>query len=291
MTDSSRASRSTGRRHRIMRVVRRCILYGITALLLFVFLMPFEWMASTAFKKSDEIFIFPPNIIPASPTLENFQRALLGNFPFFLYLRNTLVITILSSIGFTFSSALIAFSLAHLQWPDRKVVFGALMATMMIPGQILLIPHFLIYRQLGWIDTLLPLIVPTFLGSAFYIFLLRQFFMTIPSSLIESARIDGARSLRIFLQVVAPLSKPALITVLIFSVVGAWNDFMGPLIYLSSETTKTLAVGLADMRGQYRTDWGLLMAAALLMSAPIVALFFAAQRAFIEGISLSGLKA
>lgn len=277
--------------YRVARRFRRVLLYAVTAALLLVFLTPFEWMAATAFKQNEEIFAFPPSVIPESPTLHNFQRALIGDFPFFLYLRNTLIITILASVGYTLSSAVVAFSLSHLQWPDRKVVFAALMATMMIPGQILLIPHFLIYRQLGWIDTLLPLVVPPFLGSAFYIFLLRQFFLTIPVSLIESARIDGARSVRIFCQIIVPLSKPALITVLIFSVVSAWNDFMGPLIYLSSETTKTLAVGLADMRGQYRTDWGLLMAAAVLMSAPIMALFFVAQRAFIEGISLSGLKA
>jgi ABC-type glycerol-3-phosphate transport system permease component len=291
MTNGLATSAAAGKRHRNVRFVHRVFLYALTLLLLFVFLTPFEWMASTAFKESDEIFVFPPNIIPESPTLENFERALFGDFPFFLYLRNTLIITVMASLGFTFSSALVAFSLSHLQWPDRRIVFGALLATMMIPGQILLIPHFLIYRSLGWIDTLLPLIVPAFLGSAFYIFLLRQFFMTIPTSLVESARIDGARSFRVFWQVVLPLSKPALITVFIFSVVAAWNDFMGPLIYLSSESTKTLAVGLADMRGQYRTDWGLLMAAAVLMSAPIMALFFVAQRAFIEGISLSGLKA
>ncbi len=280
----------SGKRYRASGIVKRLVIYALTAVLLAVFLMPFAWMASTAFKQTEEIFVFPPNVIPDSPTLENFRRALFGDFPFFLYLRNTLIITVLASCGFTLSSALVAFSLSHLRWPDRSIVFAALMATMMIPGQILLIPHFLIFRNLGWIDTLLPLVVPPFLGGAFYIFLLRQFFLTIPTSLIESARIDGARSFRIFWQIVIPLSKPALITVLIFSVVASWNDFMGPLIYLSSESTKTLAVGLADMRGQYRTDWGLLMAAAVMMSTPIMILFFVAQRAFIEGISLSGLK-
>ena len=266
------------------------ILYGMAAGLLVSFLMPFEWMAVTAFKESHELFAFPPTLVPESPTLDNFRRAVFGDFPFLLYLRNTLVITVMASLGYTLSSAMAAFSLAHLQWPDRKVVFAALLATMMIPGQILLIPHFLIFRQLHWIDTLLPLVVPAFFGSAFYIFLLRQFFLTIPSSLIESARIDGARSFLVFWKIVAPLSKPALTTVFVFSVVGAWNDFMGPLIYLSSESMKTLALGLAEMRGQYRTDWGLLMAAAVLMSTPMVMLFFVAQRAFVQGIAMSGLK-
>jgi multiple sugar transport system permease protein len=196
-----------------------------------------------------------------------------------------------STIGTLLSCSMAAYAFSRLRWPDRGFIFALLMATMMIPGQVTMIPVFIMFSHLNWVDTFLPLIVPAFFGNAFFIFLLRQFFLTIPEDLIEAARLDGASEWRVFWTIVMPLSKPALVTVLIFTVLRDWNDFMGPLIYLTSEDHRTLALGLAHLRGVQDTEWGLLMAASLLMILPALALFFAAQRFFIEGIALTGTKA
>jgi ABC-type glycerol-3-phosphate transport system permease component len=168
--------------------------------------------------------------------------------------------------------------------------FGLVLATMMIPGQVTSIPLFILFSEIHWIDTFLPLTVPSFFGSAFFIFLLRQFFATLPEELLEAARLDGAGEWQIFQRIVLPLSKPALLTVTIFSVLGAWNDFMGPLIYLTSESKRTLALGLAHLNSVQSTEWGVLMAAALIMTLPAILLFLVAQRFFIEGIALTGTK-
>jgi multiple sugar transport system permease protein len=160
----------------------------------------------------------------------------------------------------------------------------------MLPPQVTLIPTFLLYRQLGWIDTYAPLLVPCFLGNAFFIFLLRQFFSGFPKAIIESARIDGALEPVILARIVVPLCKPPLLTVMMFSGIGAWNDFVGPLIYLSSESRKTLALGLQSFMGQFSSEWGMLMAASLLMAAPVIVLFLVAQRQFVEGIAMTGMK-
>lgn len=263
--------------------------YVIITVLSVVFIAPLLWILSTSVKPDEQIFRMPPVLIPHPITFTHYIKAF-TELPFFLYLRNTLIIVIFSTIGVTVSSSLVAFSIARLRWPDRTLVFFIVLATIMLPPQVTMIPIFILFRQLGWIDTLLPLIVPFFFGHAFFIFLLRQFFLTLPGELIESARIDGASNFRIFLQIFVPLSKPAILTVILFSSMWAWNDFMGPLIYLSSEKMKTLALGLASLQSQYGTEWGMLMAAASVMTVPIIILFFFAQRYFIEGIALTGLK-
>ena len=254
-----------------------------------VIMMPVFWMVSSALKPNHEIFLYPPQWIPQPPQWDNFVKAMTA-LPFDVYFRNTLIIEIGTIVGTVFSCSIVAYGFARLEAPGRNFWFIVLLSTMMLPGVVTMIPVYLIFRQLGWVNTFLPLIVPNWFGSAFYIFLLRQFFMTIPRDFEEAARIDGANTWQIITRIVLPLSKPALATVTIFTFMGVWNDFMGPLIYLNKPETYTLALGLNFFKGQYTSDWNMLMAASLVMMLPLVLLFFAAQKAFIEGITLTGIK-
>lgn len=291
-------------------IVIHVILFGLAV----VFVLPFVWIVETSFKPDAEIVRVPPKLYPVAmsprdyaqcledeslsplqerfgfpPTLIHYKRVF-REYPFLVWLRNTLLIVVLSTLGTLLSCTFAAYAFARLRWPDRNLLFAIVLATMMLPYQVTLIPMFVLFRHLGWIDTPLPLIVPAFFGSAFFIFLLRQFFLTLPEELMEAARIDGASEWFIVSRIVVPLSKPALLTVAIFSSMWAWNDFLGPLIYLSSENQKTIALGLQAMVSQYGTEWGMFMAAATVMIIPILVLFFFAQRYFIEGIALTGMK-
>ena len=272
-------------RQRVGNLMTHMVLVG----LLIVFLGPFFWLVSTSLKTDRAMFRMPPQWVPNPVTVEHYQRAV-TEFPALRYMGNTLIIVVFSTIGTLVSCSMAAYAFSRLRWPDRSLVFALLLATMMIPAQVTMIPVYVLFSKLHWVDTLLPLIVPAFFGNAFFIFLLRQFFLTIPEELLEAARLDGAGEWRVFWQIVLPLSKPALLTVTIFSVLRSWNDFLGPLIYLSSESKRTLALGLAHLQGVQGTEWGLLMAASMLMVLPAVALFFFAQRFFIEGIALTGTK-
>ena len=210
---------------------------------------------------------------------------------FFVYLKNSLIYAILSIIGTLVSSTPAAYGFAKIRWPGRDFVFIIVLSTMMLPFQVTMIPLFLFFTEvLHWGDTFLPLVVPTFFGSAFDIFLLRQFFKGIPDALLDAARIDGASEFQIFYRVVLPLSKPVLVTISILTFLWAWNDFLGPLLYLNNPEHFTLALGLQDFQGQRNVAWNLLLAAAVIFTLPVVILFFFAQRAFIEGIKLSGVK-
>jgi multiple sugar transport system permease protein len=253
-----------------------------------VFFLPFFWLVLTSLKTDDQIFKMS-NWIPAKLHWENYGRAV-TYIPFFRYLRNTLVICGLSVAGTVLSSSLVAYSFARIKWPGRDALFGVLLATMMLPGQVTLIPVFAIFRTLGWVDTIKPLVVPHFLGTAFYIFMLRQFFMTIPLELSDAARIDGCSEWGIYQRVILPLSRPALATVGLFTFINSWNDFLGPLIYLNDERKATLSLGLQQFVSQHGAEWSLLMAASTLMTLPIILLFFFAQRTFIQGITLTGVK-
>lgn len=279
---------SLGRRARLRggNALVHLVLLGLLA----VFMGPFFWLVSTSLKTDAAMFRLPPQWIPNPVTLEHYRQALV-EFPALRYMGNTLIIVVFVTVGTLASCSMAAYAFSRLRWPDRGLLFGLLMATMMIPSQVTMIPVFILFSKLHWVDTFLPLIVPAFFGNAFFIFLLRQFFLTIPEELLEAARLDGASEWRVFWQIVLPLSKPALVTVLIFTVLREWNDFMGPLIYLTSEGNRTLALGLAHLRGVQGTEWGLLMAASLVMVLPALALFFVAQRFFIEGIALTGTKA
>lgn len=253
------------------------------------FFLPFYWLVSTSLKSDREIFAQPPVWVPSKLLWGNFLRAV-EYIPFGLYLQNTLVICVLSVAGAVLSSSLVAYSFSRIRWPGRDPLFMLLLATMMLPAQVTMIPVFSIFRALGWIDTILPLVVPNWLGTAFFIFMLRQFFLTIPLELSDAARIDGCSEWDIYRKVILPLSKPALATVGLFTFINAWNDFGGPLLYLNDERKATLSLGLQQFVSQHGAEWSLLMAASTLMTVPIILIFFFAQRTFIQGIALSGLK-
>jgi multiple sugar transport system permease protein len=214
----------------------------------------------------------------------------LASFPFALYLRNTLFVCVATTVGTVLSAALPAYGFAKLKWKGRDALFIVLLMTIMIPTQVTLTTVFLIFRWLGWTGTFLPLIVPAFLGNAFSIFLLRQFFLTIPQELSDAARIDGCSEVAILGRIVAPVAKPAIATVALFAFTAAWMDFLGPLVYLHDESQYTLAIGLQAFLGRHGGEWSLLMAASTVITAPMLVLFFLAQRTFIRGIALTGLK-
>jgi multiple sugar transport system permease protein len=263
--------------------------HGVLIILSLAFLVPLFWMVSTSLKPSPEIFVWPPVWIPHPFEWHNYPDAFHFQ-PFLLYLRNTLIYCVFTVIGTVLSSSLVAYGFARIRWPERNILFAIMLATMMLPFQVVMIPMFVLFRDLGWVGTFLPLVVPAFFGSAFNIFLLRQFFMTIPESFSDAARMDGATEFRIYAQVIMPLAKPALATVALFQFIFAWNDFLGPLIYLNKQSLYTISLGLQSFLSSYGTEWGLLMAASTMATLPIIILFFLTQRTFIQGINLTGIK-
>jgi multiple sugar transport system permease protein len=269
---------------------QRILVYLLLILGSFIFMIPFLWMLSSSLKELPQIFIYPPKWIPNPVRWDNYVTAL-GRMNFSVALKNTIIITVLCMLGQLMSASLVAYGFARLRFPGREFLFMLVLSTMMLPPQVTMIPVFIIFRSLGWVDTFKPLIVPAFFGGgAFFIFLLRQFFLTIPKDLEDAARIDGCGTFRIFWQIILPLAKPALITVAIFSFMNHWNDFMGPLIYLNSEHKRTLAIALSSFQGQYTAEWNLLMAASIVVLIPVLVIFFTLQRYFVEGIVLTGLK-
>ena len=273
---------------------KRAVTYAALVGLGLGFAFPFVWMISTSLKFDYQIFPragnpFSLNLFPWPMRWENYPRAL-QTFPFLSYLYNTLYICVFSVIGTVFSCSLAAYGFSRVRWPGRNAVFILVLCTMMIPYQVTLLPVFILFRNLGWIGTFKPLVVPAFFGSAFFIFMLRQFFMTLPGELSDAARIDGCSELGILLRIIAPLAKPALATVALFTFMGAWLDFMGPLVYLNDERLYTLALGLLAFLGRHGADWSGLMAAGTVVVAPIIVIFFVTQRTFIKGIALTGMK-
>ena len=259
------------------------IIFGIT------FMLPFVWMISSSLKPNVDIFELPVRLIPKTYRLENYIDAT-NAIPFWQYLWNSTYYTIFATIGAVLSNTFIAYGFARVRWRGRNVLFIIVIATMMLPFQVRMIPLYILFAKIGWLNTFLPLIVPNFFGNAFYIFLMRQFMMTLPRELDDAARIDGASEWGIFWRIAVPLSKPAILTVAIFEIIHTWHDFVGPLVYLRHPTKYTLSIGLRLYFTQYGAEWGLLMAAAAMFTIPMVIFFFFAQRAFIEGITLTGLK-
>jgi multiple sugar transport system permease protein len=277
-------------RRAALHVATNVVIYAVLIVLAIAFLLPFAFMVSTALKPGDQIYSLPVTLIPYPPQPRNFVDAV-SAIPFGRFAINTATITAINLVGETLASAIVAYGFARMRFVGRDAWFMVVLATMMLPQQVTLIPLFILYKQLGWIDTFYPLIVPTVLGgSPFYIFLLRQFFMGIPADFEDAARIDGATSWSILTKIFLPLSKPALASVLIFAFMFHWNDFFHPLIFLSSTEKKTLALGLALFKGEFNNTWNWMMAASTLVLLPCVAVFFAAQRYFVEGITMSGLK-
>jgi multiple sugar transport system permease protein len=276
----------------------RLLAFLILTVLAVLWITPILWMLSTSLKTPFDLF--GNNWIPNPIAWENYVDA----FSFGMWgawARNTIIITIISMTGFVLSSSLVAYSFARLRWTGRETVFKLVLATMMLPGVVTMIPQFILFSRLPafglqgsrvWVNTFLPLTVPAFTGSAFYIFLLRQFMRGIPKDLTEAARMDGAGELRVWWNIILPLTKPALAAIAIFAFQGAWQDFMGPLIYLQSEKWYTLQLGLRQYEFAFGGSpaWNWLMAASLLVMMPVLIIFVAFQRYFIEGVTLTGMK-
>lgn len=277
--------------------VHHMVLMAVTYFLvlggLVVLMVPFGWMISTSLKTLQQAFAFPPTWIPSPIRWRNYPDSW-NYMPFTLYLRNTVIITASSMLGQVTSASLVAYAFARMRAPGRDLLFMLVLSTMMLPAQVTMIPRFILFKYLGWFNTFKPLIVPFYFGGGpFAIFLLRQFYMTLPLELDDAATIDGCSRFGIFWRIILPLSKPALGTIAIFAFFWRWNDFMNPLIYLRSQHLRTLALGLTyfrDETGQTMIPWNLLMAVSLLIALPCLLVFFFFQRVFVQGIALTGIK-
>lgn len=274
---------------KVNKRLNKFVVYVILILFSLAFIVPFLWLISGSLKSSSELFADPPIWIPEVLNWSNYKEAF-SAFPFFLYLKNTLIIVFFTCIGAVLSNSMIAYGFSRIDWKYRDGIFIIVLATLMLPFQVIMIPLFLLFKEIGWIGTYYPLIVPHFFGNAFFIFLLRQFFKGIPKELSEAARIDGANEFIVFWKVILPLSKPILATVVIFQFIEAWRDFLGPLIFLSDNSHYTLSLGVQQIMSQNDPRWGLLMAIGVAMTLPIIIIFFFLQRYFIEGITFTGSK-
>jgi multiple sugar transport system permease protein len=274
---------------RVRGLVRHILTHVVLLPAACVFLLPFLWMVSTSLKTDAQLYAYPPIWIPNPLKWANYSETVVY-IPFFLYLKNTLIIAVSSTIGAVVSCSLVAYSLSRINWPGRQWLLILTVATLMLPFQVTLVPLFIVFKRLGWVGDFRPLILPAFFGNAYYIFLLRQFFMTIPMELSDAARIDGAGERRIFWSIILPLVKPALATIVIFEFIRQWRDFLYPVIYLSDQNLYTLSLGLQQYSSEHGREWGLLMAASVLITMPIILLFFFTQKTFVQGITLTGIK-
>ena len=265
---------------------------GYTALIIIslMFIIPFVWLIRSALMDLSQIFIMPPEWIPNPFRWDNFKRALTV-LPFGTFFVNTLIIVVSTVIGTVVTSTFAAFGFSRIQWKGRDIVFAILLSSMMLPSAVTMIPSFLGWKWLGFYDTFYPLILPAFFGGGmFNIFLLRQFYMGVPKDFDEAAVVDGATYFQIYARILLPLSRSAVIVVALFTFLASWNDFMGPLIYLKSDSRFTLALGLQMFQGTYSAQWDLLMAASAVVILPCVIVFLIGQRYFLDGIALTGLK-
>lgn len=287
------ARRSATGSMRTNQLIQNSIVYGLLIGLSIVFLLPFMWMVSTSLKLSQDVFTFPPSFLPISDGRLQFHWENYVNgwtlLPFNTFLVNSLIVTLSNVIGNILSCSLVAFGFARLRARGRDLLFLMLLATLMIPREVTIVPRFLMFSSLGMVNTLWPLILPAWFGYAFFIFLLRQFFMSIPHELDDAARIDGASTFRIFTEIILPLSTPALATVAIFAFIGNWTNLLDPLIYLRSTELYTLALGLNLFRGQSFTQFNLLMAVSIITLLPVLVTFFISQKYFVQGVTLTGM--
>ena len=287
------------KRRSVIQVLRSSVGPRVVLILAAVlFIVPFYWMFVTALKTNQELTQFPPTLIPGQWVWQNFVDAV-NYIPFGLYTINSLIITVGITIGAVLSNTLVAYGFSRIQWPRRNVMFYMCIATLFLPYPVILVALFDIFGKLpafglqgskSWVDTFLPLIVPAFFGNPFYIFLMRQFMLGIPRELSDAAKVDGASEIQAFWKVILPLAKPAVVVVAIFSAVGAWNEFLLPLLYLQDQSKYPLAVGLAFYTSEHDVAYNLLMAASTLVVLPIILCFIFAQRFFVEGITVGGVK-
>lgn len=275
---------------KLKKDIKEILFFCMVLLLVIVFISPFMVMVLTAFKTNSDAFTIPVKLLPRKWVTENFPAAFAA-IPYFKYMGNTIFITALSVFGQVMVTPLVAYSLAKIKWQGADLISGLIMATMMIPITVTMVPLYKIYSKLGLTNTYIPLILPTFFGKAFYIVLVRQFFNGIPDSLIEAAKIDGANHFTCYWRVSLPLCKPILTTIGIYAFLDAWSDYLYPLIFITKPEKYTLSLGLQQYMSEYTVDWARLMAAALVFVLPVVVCFAVFQRNFVEGIATSGLKA
>jgi len=269
----------------------KAVLYTLLALFAIQFAAPFVWMVSTAFKPLEETMTLPPVWIPSKFQWENFKEAIESMGDFWGYAGNTLYVALMSVVGSVISSSLAAYGFSRIEWKGRDKVFFLCLATMMIPFPVIMVPVYALYRDLGWIGSFKTLYVPFFLGNAFNIFLLRQFFLGIPKDITDAARIDGCSEFRIFIQIILPLSKSALFVIALFTFMHSWNDFFAPFIFINDQENYTLALGLQAFQSkQGGTEWHYLMAASTLIILPLIVVFFFTQKSLIQGITATGGK-
>jgi multiple sugar transport system permease protein len=290
VTSPAAVAQSTARRRGWAgELAGRWLALAIVVVLAVLFLLPVYWMIVTSLKSLDEVFHDPLVWWPRTLVWHNYPDAL-DAFPFWRYLRNTATIAIPVAFGTTLSSAFVAYAFSRLRWRGRDAVFYLILGTLMIPNWTTLVPLYILFNKLGWVNTYRPLILPAFFGDPFSIFLLRQFFLRQPQELVDAARVDGASHFRVFVQIILPLSRPALAVVALFAFINSWTDFFNPLIYLSDPNKFTLQVGLFNFFGLHTVNWPGFMAASAVILAPIAIIFVVAQRTFIEGITFTGLR-
>lgn len=280
-------------RRKTLEKIWLVVLQILMTVLLISFLVPALWMVSSSLKASTEVFAHPIVWIPAQPQWHNYVRVF-EVLPFAIFARNSFLVVLFAVAGTIFSSILVGYSFARLRWPGRDFFFGILITTLMLPDVITLVPRFIIFRNLGWIDTLLPLTVPFWFATTpwtpLYVFLMRQSFKGIPMELEEAALMDGASRIRTLIQIILPLSKPVIATVAVFAMLQHYTDFMNPLIYVSSLDKWTLAMGIAGLNADesFKASWELVFAAGTFMTIPVILLFIVAQRYFVQGITMTG---
>jgi multiple sugar transport system permease protein len=272
-----------------LRSVRKAFIHAVLIVAGAFFLSPFLWMVSTSLKVNSELFQWPPVWIPRTLAWSNYPDAI-NYIPFFKYLWNTLTIAGLATVAVLCSCPLVAYSLARIPWRGARPLFAVTLLVMMLPYQVTMIPIFITFKQFGWVGTNIPLWLPAFFGAPFFVFLLRQFFLGLPKELEDAARIDGTSELRIYWQIMLPLCRPALLTIALFQFMGSWTDYQGPLIYLSDESQYTLMLGIQGFKSQHSAEWQMMMATLVMITFPIIVLYFLVQKAFIRGITFSGIK-
>ena len=268
------------------RVVPKTTTYIVLGALSFLILLPFAWMLLSSVKTNQQLFTIPIKWWVWPLHFDNYTHAL-SLIPFWSQLGNTIFLSVTTVIGTVLSCSFVAYGLARVDWPGRRPLFGLLIVTMLLPGIVTLVPTYVIFRDLGWVNTYLPLIVPTFLGTPFYIFLFRQFFLRVPESISEAARVDGASELRIYATIILPVSRPVIAAVTVLAFVQAWTDYLGPLIYLNKPSQWTLSLGLTAFLSKYSAQWNYMMAAAVVFTLPLIIVFFVGNKHFLKGISFN----
>jgi multiple sugar transport system permease protein len=268
------------------RALPKAVTYVVLAALSFLVLLPFAWMLISSLKTNQQLFTIPITWFVWPLHFGNYSQAL-SLIPFWSQLGNTVFLSVSTVLGTVLSCSFVAYGLARVDWPGRRPLFGLLLVTMLLPGIVTLVPTYVIFRDLGWVNTYLPLIVPTFLGTPFYIFLFRQFFLRIPESISEAARVDGASELRIYATIILPVSRPVIAAVAVLAFVQAWTDYLGPLIYLNKPSQWTLSLGLTAFLSKYSLQWNYMMAAAVVFTLPLIIIFFVFNKQFLRGISFN----